>query len=127
MNKALLLTASRFIDTHKIVLALNLIYFVLSFTAFENIFLKGFFAGIYLYIFYLHIRIYFDTMILFDLASENLTPKEFDESLCALGLAKNQCDRDIQDRCNGAVGLYKRLISASLAVILFYIVIKSAF
>ena len=74
------------------------------------------FLAVFAGLFYLHIRLHFDSLIFKDFADERLGQSEFDAALLELNLtSKPPKIRDMKSRCAGALRLYK--LTAALTIV----------
>lgn len=62
---------------------------------------------------YLHIRIDFDRRLFTDFAGDRLRPSDFDRCRAELGLGHANSERSLQQRCTGALKLWRTLIYLS--------------
>ncbi|MDO5046751.1 hypothetical protein [Campylobacter sp.] len=131
-KSSLALTTSQLINTHKIILLLNLIHAFIFWQYPHKIWQEFIFAALYIFIFYLHVRLYFDVKIFKEFANGMLSLERFDESLRTLGLVKqisfkdkkSFIQRDMTSRCKGAMRLWFMLISVSCAAVVYTLCLK---
>nr|WP_314392542.1 hypothetical protein [uncultured Campylobacter sp.] len=118
-DTALALVTARFLATHRLFFLLNLLQLAVCLTIFTHFaVITGFFAA-FAGLFYLHVRLHFDTLIFRDFAEGRLDCGKFDAALLELNLAsKPPKIRDMKSRCAGALQLYKLAAALSLALIL---------
>lgn len=118
-DTALALVTARFLATHRLFFLLNLLQLAVCLTIFTHFaVIAGFFAA-FAGLFYLHVRLHFDTLIFRDFAEGRLDCGKFDAALLELNLAsKPPKIRDMKSRCAGALRLYKLTAALSLAPIL---------
>ncbi|EJP75334.1 MULTISPECIES: hypothetical protein [Campylobacter] len=121
-EKSLALTLSRLIATHKFIFLMNFAMFFIAILRYD-MWQKVVMAAFFIYILYLHIRLSFDAFIMQDFSHERLEAQKFDSSLRTLGLAKNMRPADMKSRCKGAIGLYKKLVFASVFYLLLGLVL----
>ena len=118
-DTALALVTARFLATHRLFFLLNLLQLAVCLTIFTHFaVIAGFFAA-FAGLFYLHVRLHFDTLIFRDFAEGRLDCGKFDAALLELNLAsKPPKIRDMKSRCAGALRLYKLTAALSLALVL---------
>ena len=115
-DRALALVMARFLATHRLFFFLNLLQLAVCLCIFANFAVIAGFLAVFAGLFYLHVRLYFDTLIFRDFADERLGQGEFDAGLLELNLAsKPPKIRDMKSRCIGAIGLYK--LTATLTIV----------
>ena len=115
-DRVLALVTARFLATHRLFFLLNLLQLAVCLTIFTRFaVIAGFFAA-FAALFYLHVRLHFDTLIFRDFAERRLDCGKFDAALAELNLAsKPPKIRDMKSRCAGALQLYK--LTAALTFI----------
>ena len=115
-DRALALVTARFLATHRLFFLLNLLQLAVCLTIFTHFaVIAGFFAA-FAGLFYLHVRLHFDTLIFRDFADERLECGKFDAALLELNLASKPLKiRDMKSRCAGALRLYK--LTAALTIV----------
>ena len=107
---------ARFLATHRLFFFLNLLQLAVCLCIFANFAVIAGFLAVFAGLFYLHVRLYFDTLIFRDFADERLGQGEFDAGLLELNLtSKPPKIRDMKSRCIGAIGLYK--LTATLTIV----------
>ena len=118
-DTALALVTARFLATHRLFFLLNLLQLAVCLTIFTHFaVITGFFAA-FAGLFYLHVRLHFDTLIFRDFAEGRLDCGKFDVALAELNLAsKPPKIRDMKSCCAGALRLYKLTAALSLALVL---------
>ena len=118
-DTALALVTARFLATRRLFFFLNLLQLAVCLTIFTHFaVIAGFFAA-FAGLFYLHVRLHFDTLIFRDFADGRLDCGKFDAALAELNLtSKPPKIRDMKSRCAGALRLYKLTAALSLALIL---------
>ena len=115
-DRALALVTARFLATHRLFFLLNLLQLAVCLHVFANFAVIAGFLAVFAGLFYLHVRLYFDTLIFRDFADERLGQGEFDAGLLELNLtSKPPKIRDMKSRCIGAIGLYK--LTATLTIV----------
>ena len=115
-DRALALVTARFLATHRLFFFLNLLQLAVCLCIFANFAVIAGFLAVFAGLFYLHVRLYFDTLIFRDFADERLGQGEFDAGLLELNLtSKPPKIRDMKSRCIGAIGLYK--LTATLTIV----------
>ena len=118
-DRALALVTARFLATHRLFFLLNLLQLAVCLTIFTHFTVIAGFLAAFAVLFYLHVRLHFDTLIFRDFAGERLGQSEFDAVLLELNLtSKPPKIRDMKSRCAGALRLYKLTAALSLALIL---------
>ena len=118
-DTALALVTARFLATHRLFFLLNLLQLAVCLTIFTHFAVITGFLAAFTALFYLHIRLHFDTLIFRDFAEGRLDCGKFDAALLELNLAsKPPKIRDMKSRCAGALQLYKLAAALSLALIL---------
>ena len=124
-DTALALVTARFLATHRLFFLLNLLQLAVCLTIFTHFaVIAGFFAA-FAGLFYLHVRLHFDTLIFRDFADERLECGKFDAALLELNLASKPLKiRDMKSRCAGALQLYKLTAALSLALVLAALVVR---
>ena len=124
-DRALALVTARFLATHRLFFLLNLLQLAVCLTIFTRFaVIAGFFAA-FAGLFYLHVRLHFDTLIFRDFADERLECGKFDAALLELNLASKPLKiRDMKSRCAGALQLYKLTAALSLALVLAALVVR---
>ena len=116
---ALALVTARFLATHRLFFLLNLLQLAVCLTIFTHFAVITGFLAAFTALFYLHIRLHFDTLIFRDFAEGRLDYGKFDAALAELNLAsKPPKIRDMKSRCAGALRLYKLTAALSLALVL---------
>ena len=115
-DRALALVMARFLATHRLFFFLNLLQLAVCLCIFANFAVIAGFLAVFAGLFYLHVRLYFDTLIFRDFADERLGQGEFDAGLLELNLtSKPPKIRDMKSRCIGAIGLYT--LPATLTIV----------
>ena len=118
-DTALALVTARFLATHRLFFLLNLLQLAVCLTIFTHFAVITGFLAAFTALFYLHIRLHFDTLIFRDFAEGRLDCGKFDAALLELNLAsKPPKIRDMKSRCAGALQLYKLTAALSLALVL---------
>ena len=118
-DRALALVTARFLATHRLFFLLNLLQLAVCLTIFTHFTVIAGILAAFAGLFYLHVRLHFDTLIFRDFAEGRLDCGKFDAALAALNLAsKPPKIRDMKSRCAGALQLYKLAAALSLALIL---------
>lgn len=118
-DRALALVTARFLATHRLFFLLNLLQLAVCLTIFTHFAVIAGFLTAFAALFYLHVRLHFDTLIFRDFAEGRLDCDKFDAALTELNLAsKPPKIRDMKSRCAGALRLYKLTAALSLALIL---------
>ncbi len=114
--RALALVTARFLATHRLVFLLNLLQLAVCLTIFTHFAVIAGFLTAFAALFYLHVRLHFDTLIFRDFAEGRLDCGKFDAALAELNLAsKPPKIRDMKSRCAGALRLYK--LTAALTIV----------
>ena len=114
--KTLALVTARFLATHRLFFFLNLLQLAVCLCIFANFAVIAGFLAVFAGLFYLHVRLYFDTLIFRDFAEWRLDCGKFDAALAELNLAsKPPKIRDMKSRCTAALRLYK--LTAALTFI----------
>ena len=114
--KTLALVTARFLATHRLFFFLNLLQLAVCLCIFANFAVIAGFLAVFAGLFYLHVRLYFDTLIFRDFADERLGQGEFDAGLLELNLtSKPPKIRDMKSRCAGALQVYK--LTAALTIV----------
>lgn len=117
-DRALALVTARFLATHRLVFLLNLLQLAVCLTIFTHFAVIAGFLTAFTVLFYLHVRLYFDTLIFRDFAEGRLDCGKFDAALAELNLAsKPPKIRDMKSRCAGALRLYKLTAALTLAIV----------
>ena len=115
-DRALALVTARFLATHRLVFLLNLLQLAVCLTIFTHFAVIAGFLTAFAALFYLHVRLHFDTLIFRDFAEGRLDCGKFDAALAELNLAsKPPKIRDMKSRCAGALQLYK--LTAALTIL----------
>ena len=115
-DRALTLVTARFLATHRLFFLLNLLQLAVCLTIFTNFAVIAGFLPAFAGLFYLHVRLHFDTLIFRDFAEGRLGQGEFDAALLELNLtSKPPKIRDMKSRCAGALRLYK--LTAALTIV----------
>lgn len=115
-DRALALITARFLATHRLFFLLNLLQLAVCLTIFTHFAVIAGFLVAFAVLFYLHIRLHFDTLIFRDFAEGRLDCGKFDAALAELNLAsKPPKIRDMKSRCAGALRLYK--LTAVLTIV----------
>ena len=115
-DRALALVAARLLATHRLFFLLNLLQLAVCLTIFTNFAVISGFLAAFAGLFYLHVRLHFDTLIFRDFAEGRLGCGKFDAALTELNLAsKPPKIRDMKSRCAGALRLYK--LTAALTIV----------
>ena len=115
-DRALALVTARFLATHRLFFLLNLLQLAVCLTIFTNFAVIASFLTAFAGLFYLHVRLHFDTLIFRDFAEGRLNCGKFDAALAELNLAsKPPKIRDMKSRCAGALRLYK--LTAALTIV----------
>ena len=115
-DRALALVAARFLATHRLFFLLNLLQLAVCLRIFANFAVIAGFLAAFAGLFYLHVRLHFDTLIFRDFAEGRLDCGKFDAALAELNLSsKPPKIRDMKSRCAGALRLYK--LTAALTFI----------
>lgn len=115
-DRALALVTARFLATHRLFFLLNLLQLAVCLTIFTHLAVIAGFLAAFVGLFYLHVRLHFDTLIFRDFAEGRLDCGKFDAALAALNLAsKPPKIRDMKSRCAGALRLYK--LTAALTIV----------
>ena len=114
--RALALVTARFLATHRLFFFLNLLQLAVCLRIFANFAVIAGFLAAFAVLFYLHIRLHFDSLIFRDFADERLGQGKFDVALLELNLtSKPPKIRDMKSRCAGALRLYK--LTAALTIV----------
>lgn len=110
---ALARITANLLATARYIAIVNLVVFILS-SQFSR---AGFSLQILLsaWLFYLHIRIYFDQQLFVNLAYHHLTGEELDHSLNELNLKKISENRPLVERAKGTVSLWKQALYVTAA------------
>ena len=117
-NTALALVTARFLATHRLFFLLNLLQLAVCLTIFTYFAVIAGFLTAFAALFYLHVRLHFDTLIFRDFAERRLDCGKFDAVLLELNLtSKPPKIRDMKSRCAGALRLYKLTAALSLALV----------
>ena len=115
-DRALALVTARFLATHRLFFLLNLLQLAVCLRIFANFAVIAGFLAAFAALFYLHVRLHFDSLIFKDFAVERLGQGEFDSALLELNLtSKPPKIRDMKSRCAGALRLYK--LTAALTIV----------
>lgn len=115
-DRALALVAARLLATHRLFFLLNLLQLAVCLTIFTNFAVISGFLAAFAALFYLHVRLHFDTLIFRDFAEGRLDCGKFDAVLTELNLtSKPSKIRDMKSRCAGALRLYK--LTAALTIV----------
>ena len=115
-DRALALVTARLLATHRLFFLLNLLQLAVCLTIFTNFAVISGFLAAFAALFYLHVRLHFDTLIFRDFAEGRLGCGKFDAALAELNLAsKPPKIRDMKSRCAGALRLYK--LTAALTIV----------
>ena len=115
-DRALALVTARFLATHRLFFLLNLLQLAVCLRIFANFAVIAGFLAAFAGLFYLHVRLHFDTLIFRDFAEGRLDCGKFDAALAELNLAsKPPKIRDMKSRCAGALQLYK--LTAALTIL----------
>ena len=115
-DRALALVTARFLATHRLFFLLNLLQLAVCLRIFASFAVVAGFLAAFAVLFYLHIRLHFDSLIFRDFADERLGQGEFDAALLELNLtSKPPKIRDMKSRCAGALRLYK--LTAALTIV----------
>ena len=118
-DTALALVTARFLATHRLFFLLNLLQMAVCLSIFANFVVISGFLAAFAGLFYLHVRLHFDTLIFRDFADGRLGCGKFDAALLELNLtSKPPKIRDMKSRCTGALRLYKLTASLSLTLVL---------
>ena len=118
-DRALALVTARFLATHRLFFLLNLLQLAVCLTIFTHFAVIAGFLTAFAGLFYLYVRLYFDTLIFRDFAEWRLDCGKFDAALAELNLtSKPPKIRDMKSRCAGALRLYKLTAALSLALVL---------
>ena len=124
-DRVLALVAARFLATHRLFFLLNLLQLAVCLRIFANFAVIAGFLAAFAALFYLHVRLHFDTLIFRDFADGRLDCGKFDAALLELNLASKPLKiRDMKSRCMGALRLYKLTAALSLAPILAALVVR---
>lgn len=115
-DRVLALVTARFLATHRLFFLLNLLQLAVCLRIFANFAVIAGFLAAFAGLFYLHVRLHFDTLIFRDFAEGRLDCGKFDVALLELNLAsKPPKIRDMKSRYAGALRLYK--LTAALTLI----------
>ena len=116
-DRALALVTARFLATHRLFFLLNLLQLAVCLHVFANFAVIAGFLTAFAVLFYLHVRLHFDTLIFRDFAEGRLGCSKFDAALTELNLASKPPPkiRDMKNRCAGALRLYK--LTAALTIV----------
>ena len=115
-DRALALVAARLLATHRLFFLLNLLQLAVCLTIFTHFAVIAGFLTAFAGLFYLHVRLHFDTLIFRDFAEGRLDCGKFDAALLELNLtSKLPKIRDMKNRCAGALRLYK--LTAALTIV----------
>ena len=115
-DRVLALVTARFLATHRLFFLLNLLQLAVCLTIFTHFAVIAGFLAAFAGLFYLHVRLHFDTLIFRDFAEGRLDCGKFDAALAELNLAsKPPKIRDMKSRCAGALQLYK--LTAALTIL----------
>ena len=124
-DRALALVTARFLATHRLFFLLNLLQLAVCLTIFTRFAVIAGFLTAFAGLFYLHVRLHFDTLIFRDFAERRLDCGKFDAALAELNLtSKPPKIHDMKSRCAGAIRLYKLTAVLSLAPILAALVVR---
>ena len=124
-DRALALVTARFLATHRLFFLLNLLQLAVCLTIFTRFAVIAGFLTAFAGLFYLHVRLHFDTLIFRDFADGRLDCGKFDAALAELNLtSKPPKIHDMKSRCAGAIRLYKLTAVLSLAPILAALVVR---
>ena len=116
-DTALALVTARFLATHRLFFLLNLLQLAVCLRIFANFAVVAGFLAAFAVLFYLHVRLHFDTLIFKDFAEGRLDCGKFDAALLELNLtSKLPKIRDMKSRCAGAIRLYKLTAALTLIV-----------
>ena len=116
-DRALALVTARLLATHRLFFLLNLLQLAVCLTIFTNFAVISGFLAAFAALFYLHVRLHFDTLIFRDFADERLECGKFDAALLELNLASKPLKiRDMKNRCAGALRLYKLMAALTIVV-----------
>lgn len=117
-DRALALVTARLLATHRLFFLLNLLQLAVCLTIFTNFAVIAGFLTAFAGLFYLHVRLHFDTLIFRDFAERRLDCGKFDAALLELNLtSKPPKIRDMKSRCAGAFRLYKLMAALTLAIV----------
>ena len=115
-DRVLALVTARFLATHRLFFLLNLLQLAVCLTIFTHLAVIASFLVAFAGLFYLHVRLHFDTLIFRDFAERRLDCGKFDAALLELNLtSKPPKIRDMKSRCAGALRLYK--LTATLTIV----------
>ena len=115
-DRVLALVTARLLATHRLFFLLNLLQLAVCLTIFTNFAVISGFLAAFAALFYLHVRLHFDTLIFRDFAEGRLDCGKFDAALTELNLtSKPPKIRDMKSRCAGALRLYK--LTAALTIV----------
>lgn len=118
-DRGLALVTARFLATHRLFFLLNLLQLAVCLTIFTHFAVIAGFLAAFAGLFYLHVRLHFDTLIFRDFAEGMLCCGKFDAALAELNLvSKPPKICDMKSRCAGAFRLYKLTAVLSLALVL---------
>ena len=116
-DRALALVTARFLATHRLFFLLHLLQLAVCLRIFANFAVVAGFLAAFAVLFYLHVRLHFDTLIFKDFAEGRLDCGKFDAALLELNLtSKLPKIRDMKSRCAGAIRLYKLTAALTLIV-----------
>ena len=117
-DRALALVTARFLATYRLFFLLNLLQLAVCLHVFANFAVIAGFLTAFAVLFYLHVRLHFDTLIFRDFAEGRLECGKFDAALLELNLtSKPPKIRDMKSRCAGALRLYKLTAALTLAIV----------
>ena len=117
-DRALALVTARLLATHRLLFLLNLLQLAVCLMIFTNFAVVAGILAAFAGLFYLYVRLYFDTLIFRDFAEWRLDCGKFDAALAELNLAsKPPKIRDMKSRCAGALRLYKLTAALTLAIV----------
>ena len=116
-DRALALVTARFLATHRLFFFLNLLQLAVCLRIFANFAVIAGFLAAFARLFYLHVRLHFDSLIFKDFAEGRLEYGKFDAALTGLNLtSKPPKIRDMKSRCAGALRLYKLIAALTIVV-----------
>ena len=117
-DRALALVTARFLATHRLFFLLNLLQLAVCLTIFTHFAVIAGFLTAFAGLFYLYVRLHFDTLIFRDFAEGRLDCGKFDAALTELNLASKPPPkiRDMKNRCAGALRLYKLIAALTIVV-----------
>ena len=116
-DRVFALVTARFLATHRLFFLLNLLQLAVCLTIFTHFAAIAGFLTAFAALFYLHVRLHFDTLIFRDFAEGRLCCGKFDAALTELNLAsKPPKIRDMKSRCAGALRLYKLTVALTIVV-----------